>query len=405
MTKLAWRNIWRNRRRTAITLASIAFGLAAILFVQSLIKTIQLQLIEKATGVFTGHVQVVAKGVDDYKLPDKNIKDIARVEKAAAALPGVVEYGKRLHITGLASSDSDSAGVLLCGVEPGKERRITSMHSYKTQGEYLRDPSAPEAYIGAKLAEQLGVGLGGDLVLMASASDGSIGAERFRIVGVFQTGSHTFDAQLVYVPLAPLQGMLALEGRINNLIVRLADPQRIYEARAELAAGLSDLPVEAVTWEQIDHELVGIRRYQNALLSIVLAVVFAIVALGVANTLLMSMFERLREFGVLRALGARPSFIVRTVLLESFLLCLCGTALGVALGAGAIFYYRRAGLVLPLKDAVSYFMPFDTVLYLRFNWPMHIAALASVLLTSLLAGLPPALKAAKLKPTEALRYL
>ncbi|MEK9144603.1 MAG: hypothetical protein AAB339_03215, partial [Elusimicrobiota bacterium] len=79
MTKLAWRNIWRNRRRTAITLASIAFGLAAILFVQSLIKTIQLQLIEKATGVFTGHVQVVAKGVDDYKLPDKNIKDIARV--------------------------------------------------------------------------------------------------------------------------------------------------------------------------------------------------------------------------------------------------------------------------------------------------------------------------------------
>ena len=135
-----------------------------------------------------------------------------------------------------------------------------------------------------------------------------------------------------------------------------------------------------------------------------LAVVFAIVALGVANTLLMSMFERLREFGVLRALGAQPSFIVRTVLLESFLLCLCGT-LRSRPGARAIVYYRHAGLILPLKDAVSYFMPFDTVLYLRFNWPMHAAALASVLLTSLLAGLPPALKAAKLKPTEALRYL
>lgn len=405
MTKLAWRNIWRNRRRTAITLASIAFGLAAILFVQSLIKTIQLQLIEKATSVFTGHVQVVAKGVDDYKLPDKYLKDIVRVEKAAAALPGLRDYGKRLHVTGLASSSEDSAGVLLCGVEPGKERRITSMHSYKTQGEYLGDASAPEAYIGTKLAEQLGLRLGGDLVLMASASDGSIGAERFKITGIFHTGSHTFDAQLVYVPLASLQGMLALEGRINNLVVRLEDPQKIHEARSLLAAELSDLPVEAVTWEQIDHELVGIRRYQNALLSVVLAVVFAIVALGVANTLLMSMFERLREFGVLRALGARPSFIVRTVLLESFLLCLCGTLLGVALGAGAIVYYRHVGLILPLKDAVSYFMPFDTVLYLRFNWPMHAAALASVLLTSLLAGLPPALKAAKLKPTEALRYL
>lgn len=405
MIRLAWRNIWRNRRRTAITLASIGFGLAAILFVQSLIKTIQLQLVEKATGVFTGHLQVLAKGVDDYKLPDKYLTDIARAEKAAAGLEGVRDYGKRLHITGLASSAEDSAGVLLCGVEPAKERRITSLHAYKTQGRYLADPSAAEAYVGTELAEQLGLRLGGDLVLMASASDGSIGAERFRIAGLFRTGSHTFDAQLVYVPLASLQGMLSLEGRINNLVIRLDDPQKIYEARARLQAALSSLPVEVATWEQIDHELVGIRRYQNALLSIVLAVVFAIVALGVANTLLMSMYERLREFGVLRALGARPSFIVRTVLLESFLLCLCGALLGVALGAGAILYFRHAGLVLPLKDAVSYFMPFDTVLYLRFNWPMHAAALASVLLTSLLAGLPPALKAAKLKPTEALRYL
>ncbi|MFC1679954.1 ABC transporter permease, partial [Elusimicrobiota bacterium] len=168
---------------------------------------------------------------------------------------------------------------------------------------------------------------------------------------------------------------------------------------------LADRPVNVVTWEDVDFELVGIRDYQNALLSIVLLVVFAIVALGILNTLLMSMFERVREFGVLMAIGARPAVIRRLVVLESCILGSLGALFGLAVGCALIIYYRKTGLDLPVGDAIAYFMPFDSVLYMRFNWPSHAVALAAVLITSVLSGLPPAARASRMRPAESLRHI
>lgn len=404
MLRLAWRNVLRNRRRTLITAVSIGFGLAAILFGQSLIQAVQVQLVEKATSVFTGHLQVQARGVEDHKFPDKVLAEAADVEKALDSFPEVAAYGRRLHVTGMISSEKDSAGVLICGIEPEKERRITTMHGYVREGEYLgRDPWG--VYLGEKLAGQLGLKLGSEAVALSAASDGSLGAERFRVAGIYRTGSATFDGQIVYVPLKSLQSLLVADGKINNLVIRLRDAERAQEVRDRLAARLRGLPVVTLAWSDIDQELVAVRRYQDALLAIVLAVIFAIVALGVVDTMMMSMFERVREFGLLMAMGARPFFVVRLILLEAGLLCLLGAACGLSAGAGLILHYGRRGLALPLKDAVGYFMPFDSVLRLRFNWPMHLLALAAVLATSLVGGIIPALKAARMKPTESLRYL
>jgi len=168
--------------------------------------------------------------------------------------------------------------------------------------------------------------------------------------------------------------------------------------------GIAGEPLKVLTWREVDEEITGVQAYQNAILKIVLGIVFLIVALGILNTVFMSLFERVREFGILKAMGARPSFVLRLVLVESCLLGGLGGGAGVLIGSALIAYYRQEGLPLPIGEAMSQFLPFDTVLHLRFDWPTHQTAMAAVVITSLLAALPPALRAARLKPVDCLRH-
>ncbi|MBI5209937.1 MAG: ABC transporter permease [Elusimicrobia bacterium] len=404
MLTLAWRNVWRNRRRSLITIASLAFGLSAIMFGQSLLKTLQSQLIEKSTGTITGHLQIQHRNIKDYKFPERYIDDPGPAEAALKAHPRVKSFGKRIHVTGLVSSPVTSSGVLIAGVEPSRESRVTSLSSYLTQGAYLKD-GAHGVVMGEKLAQKLDLRLGEKAVVMAQAVDGSMGAEAVRLVGLYRTGSTIFDTQIIYVPLATLQEVLGVGGKVNHIVVRIDDIMETDAARRELAETLGNQPVQVLSWKNVDREILGIQRFQNGLLKVVLVVVFLIVALGILNTLLMSLFERVREFGVLMAMGARPSWVMRLVLFEAASLGLVGAVLGLVLGAAIIAHYGRCGLHLPLGEAVSYFLPFPSTLYLRPAWASHAGAALCVMATSFLAALPPALRAGGLKPAEALRHV
>ncbi|TBR21071.1 ABC transporter permease [bacterium] len=399
---LAWKNLWRNKRRTLITVLSVAAGLAALLFAQSLIETIQVQLVGKSTGIHTGHLQVLEKDTPDMKFPDRWIADPAPVVKALRSLPNVSAFESRVVVTGLLSSKNESAGVMLVGVEPDKDPKVLAISTYLKEGRILR-PGDAGLYLGDTLAGQLGVKVGDEVVMMATTRDGSMGAELAHVVGIYHTGSYTFDVSLAYADIGQVQRMMAAEGLVNDFVVKLQNADLLEATRARLAAALKGQPLKAATWEEIDYELVGIRDYQDALLRIVLGVVFLIVALGIVNTLLMSMYERVREFGLLMALGARRGFVGRLVVAESVLLGVLGAFFGLAAGSTLILYYGRQGLRLPINDAVGFFMPFDALLYLRFDWPRHLTALACVFVTCALSGLPPALRAMRLKPAVALR--
>lgn len=403
MLTLAWRNIWRNFRRSVITVASMACGLAAIMFGQSMIQSEQRQLVEKATSTITGHIQIQRRGVREVKFPDKYIDDPAPAAAILAKEPGVAAFGERINITGLVSSPEASFGVMISAVQPDKERLVTSMAGYVTQGAFFDGPKT--IVLGDKLAQRLDVRLGEKLVVMAQAADGSMGAEAFRVAGIYHTGSLTFDEQIVYVPLPACQDMLGVGGKINQLVARLNNLDDAEAVREDLSQKLSGQPLQVLTWMDIDHEILSIEKFQNALLGIVLLVIFAIVALGVLNTLLMSLFERVREFGVLMAIGARPRWVMKLVLLESMLLGCIGTVLGLSIGASMIAYFHRFGLRLPVGDALAYFIPFPNVIYLRAIWGDHALAAGAVLVTSLIAAIAPSLRACRLKPAEALRHV
>jgi ABC-type lipoprotein release transport system permease subunit len=402
--RLAWRNVWRNGRRSLINVASMGFGLAAIMFGQSMMRSLQYQLIEKATGSFTGHVRIQRRDVDEPKFPDKFIKDPEPAGRLLENDPRVLVWGRRIQLTGLVSAPKMSLGALICAVEPDKERRLTNMSTYIKEGTYL-DDNPKGVVMGRKIANRLDVRLGEKVVLMAQAADGSMGADVFRVVGIHETGSESFDGQMVWIPLKAMQELLGRPGQANQLAAKLKDIDQAAAVAADLDAKLGPGSVGALSWRQIDKEIIGIQEFQDGLLTIVLGVVFAIVALGILNTQLMSLFERVREFGVLMAIGARPRWIVRLLIMESALLGLVGTALGVVLGALLIGHFGRVGLALPVGDAFKYFLPFPSVIFLRPSWGMHAFACATVFVVTLLATLPPALRAGRLKPAEALRHV
>ena len=404
MLRLAWRNVWRNRRRSLINVAAMGFGLAAIMFGQSMMRSLQFQLVEKATGSFTGHVRIERRDIDEPKFPDKFMTDPEPAAKLLAADPRVLVWGRRIHMTGLISSPNMSLGALICAVEPEKENLITDMATYLKEGHYL-EPGTKGIVMGKKIAGRLDVRLGEKVVLMAQAADGSMGAEAFRLVGIHETGSESFDGQMVWVPLTAMQELLGRPGQANELAGKLKNIEDADAVAADLDARIGPGNIGAMSWKKIDKEIIGIQAFQDGMLTIILGVVFIIVALGILNTQLMSLFERVREFGVLMAMGARPRWIVRLLMVESALLGLVGTAFGMAVGAALIAHFGRYGLRLPVGDAFKYFLPFPSVIFLRPSWGMHAFACATVFLVTLLATLPPALRAGRLKPSEALRHV
>jgi len=404
VAKLAWRNIWRNKRRTLITLGSIGFGLAALLFQQSLIKSLQDQLVEKSTRTYTAHLQVQSAKTTDNKVPDYRIEDPESVYEAVGRTPGIAAWSPKIIFTGLVSSPLTSKGSLVVGVDPAKEPTLTIIQSYLVEGRYLSASNDREVMMGIKLAKELDLKLGEKLVIMVQASDGSLSAEAFRLAGVYKTDSPVYDGQIVYIPLSASQRLLVCADEVSIVGVKAGRIEDIDAIRERLQAALKGRPVSVLTWREAASEIVSIQKFQNAVLLVVLLIIFAIVALGIFNTLLMSLFERIREFGLMMALGAKPSHVASLILVESAILGMLGIVTGLTLGSAVIFYFGQKGIPLPISDAMGYWMPFDKVIFLKFTWFEHILSCLAALLTSVLAAIFPAVHAARLKPADALRH-
>ncbi|MFA6030559.1 MAG: FtsX-like permease family protein [Elusimicrobiota bacterium] len=400
--RLAWRNLLRNRRRSALAASSIAFGIMALVFGQSLLGSFQRQMVDKSTGVLSGHLQVQAAKASDRKVPEVLLADPARYVRLLADDPLVEAAGPRLLMTGLLHSASASRAALVVGVEPEKEKRLSIMPGYLREGRYLEGPR--DVVIGERLATALDLRIGERVVLMAQGPDGVMNSELFRLSGVHRSGSEAFDGQTAYVRLDSAQRLRGVPGLVSHAAARLADSDRLPEALSRLRARLGPEAV-AVTWEEVGSEVAGIRRFQNALWAVIHLVILLVVWLGILNAVSMSFFERIREFGILRALGAKPRFLVALLVAESALLGLLGSLLGLLLGRALVGWFGARGLSLPIGDAMAYFMPFDDRILLRPFWGPHLRSAAAAVLVCVLASAAPSLRAARLRVTEALRHI
>jgi len=406
LMKIAVRGIGRNPHRSALTVAASAFGVAGFVLVTGVADGYLVQLVENSTGYVTGHLQVQHPRFRIEMDPSNVVGDSEALLAKLRVQPSVAAAAARVQTMALATSAGQSQNFMLSGIAPAAERGVTFMHRAVRSGRMIEEGGDRDIVLGDRLAGKLGLRLGEKVVVMAQAADGSVGSGAFRVVGLFDTGSDSFDATLGFVTLKAAQSMLGLDGKVSTIAIRLRKPDQLLQARDAVQALLPAGAAVAVTWRSLLPEVDQMIEYLRLVLGLVTGIVLAVVAIGVMNTLLMSVMERTRELGIMMALGTRPRAIVMLVVYESLVLALVGIVAGLAAGFPLVEYLRVDGLDLSGYAKGLQSIPGLTgIIYPAFVPASLLRPLLLLLALSLLAALYPAWRAARLQPVTAIRHV
>ncbi|MBI2821384.1 MAG: ABC transporter permease [Acidobacteria bacterium] len=410
--RLGWRNLWRNPRRSLITLSAVGVAYASLIALIGLMKGLQSQMLDNGTSLMLGHLQVH----DSRYLPDRNIYDtiggdrgvdVPHLLAQVAAQPQVLASAPRVHGFGLVSTGEQSAGVQILGVDPGAEAGVSRLLEGVAGGASLARPGGHTVLLGDGLAQELNAGPGSEIALVTQTTQGTLGNDLYRVAGILHTGLKYLDRSLVVVHLADLQELVALgPGRIHEVAVRIANPVQADALCARLnASGWLPPDATAQSWGQLLPQLRDYLSLAGAANRFIISLVALFAAFGVLNTMTMAVFERQREIGMLNSLGTSPWLILASILMESLFLALLGLGGGFGLGALSMYYMTTRGLDLRswTGELTMLNTKVDPVLTASWAWDQVLWAAAALAAATLLAAFLPARRAARLQPAEAMR--
>lgn len=401
--RLAWRNIWRNKRRTWLTSAAIAFAAVSIIFILPIQEGAYTTMIDISLRIFPGHAQVQVPGYQDHPQMYKTIDD---ANSLAARLRESGHYkavSVRAQGFALMSSANRSYGASVVGVQPETEKTVSLIPGMISEGRFLSSNNALEAIIGSALARNLKVKPGDELTLLGSAKDGSVAATIVTVVGIFRSGSNEFDRYFVEIPLGTFQSTFSMGDSAHDITVLGDNPKRQSELLNHLRKDISRNDLVVLGWEKLMPGLkegIQLDRVSGYIFYIILLV---IIIFSIFNTFLMSILERTKEFGLMLALGANPYRITGVVMLESFLLTLIGLSIGTVAGIALTYYLHMiGGIPYPAEIAEQFNIPLNRMppeitLVTVFSGPLII-----LVSTNLIAWIP-LLRIRKLQPIEAMR--
>jgi ABC-type lipoprotein release transport system permease subunit len=401
---LALRNIWRNRRRTLLTMSAMVLSCSLLILALGVFSGMVRDMLASATEQYTGHIVVSAKGYQDDRDMYDNFAPSHKLLARVAATPGVKAVSPRLRAFGLVSHRQATYPAELLGVRPGAERRVTTLADHLVAGTYLAGDGGRGAIVGRGLAKKLGVGLGDELVFVTQAADGSIGNDLLTVTGIFATGDAGHDNNLVLVGLPWLQRVMVLKNRVHELALRVKDPMDAAHVAGALNAKLPK-SLKAQDWGQLLPEMREAIASFDVSRFIVVLILYAATGLGILNTFFMAVMERTREFGILMAVGLGPWRVRGLVLLETLIMGLFSVVLGVGMGLGLSLYMAHKGIdlsrwITPVTYAGGTILPrLHAVIE-----PSNLLVPAALLVVAcLLAGILPANRAARLNPAQAIR--
>src|SRR5271163_4696033 len=413
LLQLAWRNLWRNRRRTFITMAAIAFGYAMLLFVACLMAGLRWQMIQNGTCLVMSQIQVHAPGYYPNRSLQKTLggrqgTDVNALLAAISADRRVSAVAPRVYGYGLLSAADRSAGVALMGVVPEQEPKITTLNTQITEGSYLTPQVSKGVVIGDKLASTIGIKLGAEIVLLTQAADGSMGNDVYTVVGILHTGLDSVDRGLVLMSLSSLQDLLHLgPARIHEIGIKLNNINGASKVAAALETRLSKtLPVRVMAWPELAPELANYVQFNHGVTVVLFFIFFLVAVIGVMNTMLMAVFERTREFGMLMALGMRPAQVIGLIMAEAAGLAVASLVVGAAVGLPLLWYLQEHGLDMggATGEVVSVAgVVVGHLWYGRQDYSAYSQAAVGLGATALVSALYPAWRAAHFWPTEAIR--
>jgi ABC-type lipoprotein release transport system permease subunit len=403
--QLAWRNIWRNPRRTTVIMTAVIIGVWSMILLGALMQGIADEMVRNGIATLTGDIQVHHKGYRSDPVIENSITEPQVVETALGTiLPAAALWAPRVRVNAIASNARHSSGVTLVGIDPGREARVSFIGKAIAQGRYLKLDDTYGAVVGEALAEKFETRLGHKLVLMSEDTGGEIASRAFRIVGVFRAEMKATEKQFLFVTMPAAQHMLKLKKGISEVSIILPGQQQADEVAAALKNALPSTEYEVQTWQELLPFVTAVLKMYDAFIFLWFLVTFIAMGFGIVNTLLMAVFERIREFGLLKALGMKPWWIVKEVLAESFFLLILGMAIGNSLGFLSIFALSASGIDLSSLAAGLEFVGMPRVIYPIIQGKDVIMANLVVFILGLLVSAYPAVKAARFTPVEAMAH-
>jgi ABC-type lipoprotein release transport system permease subunit len=392
----------RNKRRAVIAGTAIGIGLAALIFVDALVIGMERNIIRSATGSFLGEGQIHAAGFRESLETEKTILNHSEVLKQLSEEAMVREFTPRTLSFAMITSPDNYGAITLVGVVPETEKHLSQIDDAIRDGSYFSGGESRELIIGSKLAEILEVELGSRVVLTVAESEtGDLSQEMFRVSGIYHFNSSEMDRGMAFVRIEKAQQMLAIGNRFHEIAMRFANSQFARDKTHPFWENYSKDGNEAVSWIELLPQLEGALELSQFSTFIIGVILFGVVALGIINTLFMSLHERMFEFGVLRAVGTRPTSMALLIVFEAGALAVLSIFIGTILGYIVTYLLSETGIDYVGIEFVG--VTFRELLFPVIELRQFIVYPLVVFFFTILVGSYPALHAARLQPAEAMR--
>ncbi len=314
MLKIAWRNLWRNPRRTLVLVITIAVAIFGYLGTTAFIKGFKHQMLASTLDLNGGHIRIAAKGFQDNPVLRSNIREPQPVFAALDTMPGL-SYAPQVIFTGMINSSETAGGVIITGIDPEREKQVSIIDDILVEGSYLSEGADNAILLGEALAQRLDVRLGEKVVLMANDVHNDISSDVFRLAGIFRSTSTEYDKSMVFIPIDRARQFVGFSTEISAVSIRLHQDRNLNPATEAIRTALAGHNLEVLTWKERFPILMILLQSFDAFTYIFVAIVFTAIAFSIINTFLMVIYERIIEFGIMMAIGVLPGRIRHMLLL------------------------------------------------------------------------------------------
>ena len=402
LIKLAWRNIFRNKRRTLIAATAIGIGLAALIFVDALMIGMAENMVRTATASFLGDAQIHREGFRDAQEVSLTIQALDEVTESLTKDDIVEHFTQRTLSAGMITSPASVSAIILVGVHPPTEKFLSQIDDAITEGAYFEGDNSRDIVIGAKLAEILEIGLGDRVVMtVAQAESGDLSQEMFRVSGIYHFVGEEMNSGMAFIRIEKAQEMLAIGNAAHEIAIKFTALTHAQDRTLPFWEMYSEHGNEVLSWTELMSQLTAIlemTKYSKYIMGVIL---FGVVVFGIINTLFMSLYERMFEFGVLRAVGTRPFGMARVILFEAGALAIVSIGLGMILGFVLTAVFAHVGINytgvemmgVTIQEFIRPIMKVEQFIL----YPIWL------FICTIIAGLYPARYAAKMSPAAAMR--
>jgi len=402
IARISWRSLWRNSTRTNVTITAVALCIAILIIFQSLI----IGLIEKAvyntTNLVVGEVQIHATDYLDDRSIYKSLKNIEKIR--AVAKENNIGMVERSYGFGLISSGTKSAGTQFWGVDPVSELKYFDFANHIDEGNFLTKKSLKKVVLGQKLARSLAAEVGTELVVFVQGADGSLGNELYYVTGILGNVADNIDRGAAIILKSDFDILFSTNNLIHEIALNSKGKMEAEKIQKLISAKVTDIDVE--TWKELMPTIAVMTEKMSVFMLTMFSLIFTIAAsLGVMNTLVMSTYDRMKEFGIIRAIGATPWLIIRQVSLEAIFLTFLASIIGTVIGLSIAIYLQVYGIDISGKGNLAIGgIVFDPIWRASVSIKSVFLPIVLMMITSIVASIYPASIAARIKPVEAIHY-